>query len=130
MPSPLDQLRLALRSTEPTDVLTASWEAFDLGQRAADAVVWEDGFDDLQALAAAHACTEARDLLPLPRDGQPIPLPEPPASALADCAAILLATGTALTALSARAGTDTSVLLDAAGLAEDAAHALVTLRTS
>ncbi|ARQ69182.1 hypothetical protein [Streptomyces marincola] len=129
MPTPpesLDTLRPALGSTSTTEVLHASWEAFDLALRVADAVTWLDGVDELRALAAARACAGGRALLPLPRDGRPLPLPRQPAASTRACADVLRDVHRSLTAL-ARArpapDPDGDALLEAAALAEDAATA-------
>jgi hypothetical protein len=101
MPTPttLKDLHSILQGSPPLDVLNASWEAFDLGQRAADGVVWEEGFDEIRALAAAQTCTAGRALLPLPRNGRPFPLPGPPGESIEACAALLRQVNGALRSL-------------------------------
>ncbi|MDT0446806.1 hypothetical protein [Streptomyces johnsoniae] len=126
-PASLDDLRPALESTSATEVLHASWEAFDLSLRVADAVTWLDGVDELRALAAARSCAAGRALLPLPQSGRPLPLPEHPAAHTDSCAGVLRDVHRALTDLARAHPTpdaDDEVLLDAAALAADAATAL------
>ncbi len=134
MPTPasLNDLPAALESTNATAVLAASWEAFDVGQRIADSVDWDDdGVDEIQTVLAAQACTAGRALLPLPRDGRPLPLPEPAADSTAACAEVLRAVHRSLIALAQTfASPDNTPLLEAAAFADDAARALDALRAA
>jgi hypothetical protein len=134
MPAPttLKDLHSILQGSPPLDVLNASWEAFDLGLRAADGVVWEEGFDEIRALAAAQTCTAGRALLPLPRSGRPFPLPGPPRDSVEACAALLRQVNGALRSLpQGSEGADSlhpDDLIRVADLAMEAAETLDALR--
>ncbi|MDT0319313.1 hypothetical protein [Streptomyces millisiae] len=128
-PAPLAELHEALRSDQPIEVLDASWEAFDLGAQAADAVAWTDGFDELQSLAAAQICTEGRDMFFPPQTGSPPPLPESRDEALDSCAELLRHVHRALIELSNHPQVPTDSVLNAAALAEKAALSLESIRT-
>ena len=130
IPAPLATLYEALRSDQPTDVLDASWEAFDLGERAADAVAFTDGFDELQALYAAERCTAGRALFFPPQTGDSPPLPEPPEEALKVAAALLRHVHQALTALRSHPQVPTDSVLNAAAVAEEAARSLESIQAS
>lgn len=88
-------LRAALKADDSHARLAAAWEVLDLGRQAADAIVWQDGYDEVQALAAGQEAVAGRALLPLP-GGSPVSLSEttPPAAAesagLLDRAAVVL----------------------------------------
>ncbi|MCC3650649.1 hypothetical protein LIX60_03915 [Streptomyces sp. S07_1.15] len=51
---------------------------FDVAGRAADAVTWEPGSDELRALLASRACFAGRRLLPLPETLRSADLQAPP----------------------------------------------------
>jgi hypothetical protein len=128
----LNDLRLHLKSTNPIDVLTASWEVFDLGERAAGEIAWHEEFDEIQALGAAQACSAGRALLPLPSTGQPLHLPGTAEENVNACAVLLQAVRRALSSLSPSSHDELhrpEDLVKAAALAEEAAEALTTLRT-
>ncbi|MGP4112328.1 hypothetical protein ACTWP5_15625 [Streptomyces sp. 4N509B] len=128
--STLNDLHLILKSANPIDVLHASWEVFDLGERAAGDAAWHDGFDEIQALGAAQACSSGRALLPLPRTGRPLHLPGTPEENVNACAELLQAVQRALSSLSSHSeAQQPEDLVTAAALAEEAAEALATLRT-
>jgi hypothetical protein len=129
-PTTLNDLHLNLRSTNPIDVLNASWEVFDLGERAAGDVVWHHDFDEIQALGAAQACSAGRALLPLPNTGRPLQLPGTPEENANACAALLQAVHQALTSLPFHSEPHhPEDLATAAALAKEAAEALTPLRT-
>lgn len=124
----LTELHEALRSDEPKDVLDASWEAFDLGIQAADAVAWIDGFDELQALVAGQICLAGRAMFFPPQDGSPPPLPESREEALSRCAALLIHVHEALIALTGCPHVPAESVLKAADLAQQAAQSLKSIR--
>jgi hypothetical protein len=132
-PTTLNELHVVLKSADPIDVLHASWETFDLGERAADGVAWRDDFDDIQSLGAAQACSAGRALLPLPETGRPLPLLENPEESVSACAVLLQEVHRALSSLSSESPAGASLrpadLTAAAALAKEAAEALATLRT-
>ncbi|WP_327278440.1 hypothetical protein OG609_44325 [Streptomyces sp. NBC_01224] len=78
-PTPIEDLEAALgaalESAELSGVLAAAWDTFDLVERVADAVTWDGGGDELEAMTAAQACSAGRQLLPLPEHGRPYDLP-------------------------------------------------------
>ncbi|GAB2872848.1 hypothetical protein [Streptomyces mayteni] len=124
----MTELHEALRSDEPKDVLDASWEAFDLGVQAADAVAWTDGFDELQALAAGQVCLAGRAMFFPPQAGSPPSLPGSRAEALSRCAALLRHVHEALIALTDCPQVPTESVLTAADLAQQAAQSLESIR--
>ncbi|MGK5534317.1 hypothetical protein [Streptomyces sp. URMC 129] len=121
MTTALDDLHLALDSTDSTTVLHAAWEAFNVGQQVSDAVAWHDDYDEILVLAAAQACTTGQAMLLPPRTGGPTPLPPLSANSVPACAALLEHVHRSLTALSRHAE---GPLLDAATAAENAARSL------
>ena len=130
VPSPVAYLHDALSSSQPTEILCACWEAFDLGERAADAVAWTEGFDELQALYAAERCTAGRALFFPPQAGESPALPEPPEEALRAAAELLRQVHQALTGLTGHPQVPTESALDAAALALEAAQSLESIRAS
>jgi hypothetical protein len=92
-----------LASPDVPSQLAACWDVFDAAMRTADAVVWHEGVDAMVALLAGAACAKARNFLPLPLEGTPIPAarlsPEPET---ANELAALLETATALLGSAAR----------------------------
>ncbi|WP_129840336.1 hypothetical protein [Streptomyces sp. RFCAC02] len=120
----------ALGSDQPIDVLNASWEAFDLGERAADAVAWAEGFDELQALYAAERCAAGRAMFFPPQASTSPTLPDPPEEALRAAAELLRHVHRALTALSGNAEVPGETALSAAALALEAAQSLESIRAS
>lgn len=75
LPEVLKPVGVALDSTSRAEVVAAVWEAFDVAERVADAVAFEDGSGELQALVAARASTVGRSLLPPPESGRPVDVP-------------------------------------------------------
>ncbi|MET9595689.1 hypothetical protein ABZY45_32895 [Streptomyces sp. NPDC006516] len=128
MNTSINTLDEALASSSPSTVLAAAWDALDLGARVADAVTWDGTGDELLALTAAQSCSAARSLLPLPEQGQPIPLEaseiQPGPGGLAPYADLL---GRAHRALADLAGQDVQ-LSEAAEHAATAARALAAAR--
>ncbi|WP_329151200.1 hypothetical protein OG275_38225 (plasmid) [Streptomyces niveus] len=114
-----------------TAVLASAWDAFDLAGQAADAVAWETGSDELQALTAAQACTDARALLPIPQTGRPAARPAVgrEATALAPYVGLMRRTGTALAGLDTGEDAESRrALQEASRLAAVAADALGAVR--
>jgi hypothetical protein len=50
LPEVLKPVDVALDSTSRAEVVAAVWEAFDVAEQVADAVAFEDGSGELQAL--------------------------------------------------------------------------------
>lgn len=129
----LKPLDAALDSTDRPQIMAAAWEAFDVAERVADAVAFEEGSDELQALIAAQASAAGRDLLPLPESGQPIdvPSPSPGAEGLAPYVSLLHHAQAALERMSTEPGVEDdgrAVMREAAGKAATAAGALLATR--
>ncbi|MFI8105400.1 hypothetical protein [Streptomyces sp. NPDC086023] len=123
-----------LESEDTAVALAAVWEVFHLCGGVADAVAFEEGSDELQALVASQKCAAARDLVPLPTTGSavPVPLPGPGVDGLDPYVRLLAQVEETLVRL---AGTADSVgegagqvLAEAASLASGAAAALAAVR--
>ncbi|MEU2134149.1 hypothetical protein [Streptomyces sp. NPDC018352] len=134
-PTPIEELEAALGPTpnpaELSGVLAAAWDAFDLVGRVADAVTWDGGGDELEAMVAAQACSAGRQLLPLPEHGRPYDLPPVPpgAAALVPHVQLLRLVQAALDRVAAaEAGEGRAVLERAAGHARSGADALAAVR--
>ncbi|MCX4799841.1 hypothetical protein OG497_39035 [Streptomyces sp. NBC_01242] len=134
-PTPIEELETALgaalESAELSGVLAAAWDAFDLVERVADAVTWDGGGDELEAMIAAQACSAGRRLLPLPEHGRPYDLPPVPpgAAALVPHVRLLRLVQAALDRVAAtEAGEGRTVLEQAAGHARSGADALAAVR--
>lgn len=69
--------------------MAAVWNLFDVGERLADALAWQDGVDPVQAMAAAQSCRLALRYLTAPSSGRPVATPSPGPDAAADCARLL-----------------------------------------
>ncbi|UCM88020.1 hypothetical protein [Streptomyces marincola] len=129
----LEDVSAALESADAVEVMTASWEAFNMGERIADAAAFEEGFDELQAAVAAQVCVRGQTLLPLPADGAPVPLPGPPTASADACAVLLRTVHRSLSALARTPEVPDEArdsLARAASLAEDGAACLSALRTA
>lgn len=75
--SALMVLEAQLESDDAAAVLAAVWGAFTVATEVADAIAFEEGSDEMQALSAAQQCMAGRDLLPLPQSGLPVEVPAP-----------------------------------------------------
>ncbi|MFC7841860.1 hypothetical protein [Streptomyces sp. NPDC057382] len=120
-------------STDRSRVMVAAWETFDVAERVAGAVAFEEGSDELRALIAAQASAAGRDLLPLPETGQPIdvPSPSPGAEGLAPYVHLLQHAREALERTAAGPGLaeeGRAVMQEAADKAATAAEALLATR--
>ncbi|MFD6936914.1 hypothetical protein ACFWAP_12280 [Streptomyces goshikiensis] len=73
--SVLMDLDARLDSEDARAVLSAVWDVFTVATEVADAVTFEEGSDELQAMSAAQQCMGGRDLLPVPQDGMPVEVP-------------------------------------------------------
>jgi hypothetical protein len=129
----LKPVAVALDSTSRSEVVAAAWEAFDVAERVADAIAFEDGSDELQALVAAQASAAGRSLLPLPESGRPldVPAPSPGTEGLAPYVDLLRRAQAALERVAAGPGAEEdsrAVLRQAAGEAGTAAEALLVTR--
>ncbi|MFI1392544.1 hypothetical protein [Streptomyces griseoaurantiacus] len=60
----LEPVAVALDSTSRSEVVAAAWEALDVAERVADAITFEDGSDELQALVAAQASAAGSPVAP------------------------------------------------------------------
>ncbi|MFE9636612.1 hypothetical protein [Streptomyces sp. NPDC006463] len=78
------ELDAQLDSEDTAAVLSAVWDMFTVATKGADAITFEEGSDELQAMLAAQQCMAGRDLLPLPQSGTPVEVTRrrrvPPAS--------------------------------------------------
>ncbi|MFC5724157.1 hypothetical protein ACFP1Z_28720 [Streptomyces gamaensis] len=119
-----------LDSPDLTIVLASAWEAFALGERAADASAWAPGHDEVQALTAAQACAAGRSLLPLPATASVVAEYVPDSEhALLPCADLLLHTRNVLDQLAAATVSEgCGHLREAAEHAGRAARALQRVR--
>ncbi|MGC8923527.1 hypothetical protein AB7952_33430 [Streptomyces sp. PG2] len=129
----LKPVAVALDSTSRSEVVAAAWEVFDVAERVADAIAFEDGSDELQALVAAQASAAGRSLLPLPESGRPLDVPPPTSGAegLAPYVDLLRRAQAALERVAAGPGAEEdsrAVLRQAAGEAGTAAEALLVTR--
>lgn len=75
--SALMELEAQLDSEDTVAVLSAVWDVFTVATEVADAITFEEGSDELQAMMAAQQCTAGRDLLPLPQSGRPVEVTVP-----------------------------------------------------
>ncbi|TLQ38940.1 hypothetical protein [Streptomyces marianii] len=122
----------ALFSPDPAHVLAAAWDAFDAAGQVADAVAWEPGSDELQALFAAQSCAAGRALLPLPESSRPTGVSTPDAgpAGLEPWVTLLRRVHEALTRLSTeQSAEDRTVLEEAARHAAAGADALAIVRS-
>ncbi|HEY9373086.1 hypothetical protein [Streptomyces sp.] len=120
-----------LASSEPRQVFAAAWEAFDVAGRVADAVTWEVGSDELQALVAAQSCSAGQALLPPPESGRPAETPvlAEGAEGLDPWVDLLRQVEAALVQLSdGQSAEARAVLVEAAGHADVGATALAAVR--
>ncbi|MFB7090778.1 hypothetical protein [Streptomyces sp. NPDC056296] len=129
----LKPLGAALDSTDRAQVMAAAWEAFAVAEEVADAVAFEEGGDELQALIAAQASAAGRSLLPLPGSGHPVDVPplSPGAKGLAPYVELLRHVQATLEHAAAEPGTDEdgrAAVREAAGKAATAAGALLATR--
>jgi hypothetical protein len=124
----VEDLAVALAGERPEAVLAASWDVLDLAQRVADAVTWEEGFDELHAMAAAEACASGLAGLLPPGDGQPVGVPGDPSIAVAPCVELLELAARRLTAVAQREPASASRLRELAGHAAGAGRALKLVR--
>ncbi|MGZ3113531.1 hypothetical protein [Streptomyces sp. H62] len=133
LPDVLKPLDAALDSTDRSEAMAAAWEALAVAEKVADAVAFEEGGDELQALIAAQASAAGRSLLPLPSTGRPVDVPPPPpgAQGLAPYVELLRHVQAALEHAAAAPGTEEdgrAVAREAAGKAATAADALLAAR--
>ncbi|MFJ6934760.1 hypothetical protein [Streptomyces sp. NPDC101132] len=132
--SVLVDLGAQLDSEDAAVVLAAAWEVFQVCGGVSDAVAFEEGSDELQALVAAQKCAAGRDLMPLPTTGGPVPVPSPGpgAGGLDPYVRLLAHVEQALVRLAATADSvgegAAQVLGEAASLASGAAAALAAVR--
>lgn len=73
----LDVLADQLGNEYGQEAAAAAWDILNLGERLADAAVWQNGVDSVQAMAAAQSCREARRYLLSPASGRPAQAPQP-----------------------------------------------------
>lgn len=85
----LDVLADQLRNEYGQEAAAAAWDILNLGERLADAAVWQYGVDSVQAMAAAQSCREARRYLLSPASGRPVQAPQPSRAATGSCARLL-----------------------------------------
>jgi hypothetical protein len=124
----MEDLAAALAGERAEVVLAASWDVLDLAQRVADAVTWAEGFDELNAMAAAEACaTGLAGLLP-PGDGQSVEVLGDPSTAVASCVELLELAARRLTAVAQREPADASRLREVASHAAGAGRAMKLVR--
>ncbi|WP_395575776.1 hypothetical protein [Streptomyces sp. BK79] len=134
LPHVLKPLDAALDATDRSEAMAAAWEAFAVAEQVADAVAFEEGGDELQALVAAQASAAGRSLLPLPGSGRPVdvvPRPSPGADGLAPYVELLRHVQAALEQVAAGPGMGEegrAVVREAAGKAAVAADALLATR--
>ncbi|MFG2331033.1 hypothetical protein ACGFMM_15575 [Streptomyces sp. NPDC048604] len=127
----LSETKSMLASSEPRQVLVASWDALDVTRRVASTVTWEAGSDELQALAASQSCMAGRALLPLPGSGRPLEASviEAGPEGLEPWVELLHEVRDALVRLSdGQSDEARAVLVAAAGHADAGAVALATVR--
>ncbi|MER6314440.1 hypothetical protein ABT237_11805 [Streptomyces sp. NPDC001581] len=77
MTTALMDLDARLDSEATVAVLGAVWDVFTVAAEVADAVTFEEGSDELQAMSAAQQCMAGRNLLPLPQSGVPVEVAAP-----------------------------------------------------
>ncbi|MEU5811538.1 hypothetical protein [Streptomyces sp. NPDC047718] len=134
MSSPtLMDLSAQLDSDDTLTVLSGAWDALTVATEVADAIAFDEGSDELQALLAAQQCMEGRDRLPLPTAGRPVSAERPGlwAASLTPYVHLLQHVDAALTRISETAdGTAEAQqsLLLTAQLAANAARALSFVR--
>ncbi|MEV6685081.1 hypothetical protein AB0N28_07040 [Streptomyces sp. NPDC051130] len=75
--SALADLDAQLDSDDTLTILSAVWDVFTVVTKVADAITFDEGSDELQAMSVARQCMAGRDLLPLPQSGSPVNLPAP-----------------------------------------------------
>ncbi|MEV8534707.1 hypothetical protein [Streptomyces sp. NPDC051211] len=80
--SALTDLGAQLDSEDAATVLAAVWDVLTLTAELADAITFEEGSDELQAMVVAQKCSQARDRLPLPARGEPVQATAPPPGAV------------------------------------------------
>lgn len=85
----LQALAASLDSDDMQQVMAAVWNLFDVGERLADVLAWQDGVDPVQARAAAQSCRLALRYLTAPSFGRPVATPHPGPDAAADYARLL-----------------------------------------
>ncbi|MFD9410152.1 hypothetical protein ACFWBN_24515 [Streptomyces sp. NPDC059989] len=120
-----------LDSEDAAAVLAAAWDVLEMTTGLCDAIAFDEGSDELQAMVAAQKCSEGRDLLPLPTTGGPVtaPPPEPGAAGLVPYVRLLEHVGGALARLAAgRSEAEAQGLGRAGELAAGAAAALAVVR--
>uniref|UniRef100_A0AAU2K102 Uncharacterized protein n=1 Tax=Streptomyces sp. NBC_00049 TaxID=2903617 RepID=A0AAU2K102_9ACTN len=76
-PSALMELDAQLDSEDTVAVLAAVWDVFTVATEVADAITFEEGSDELQAMTAAQQCMAGRGLLPLPQSGRAVEVAAP-----------------------------------------------------
>ncbi|WP_031152917.1 hypothetical protein [Streptomyces erythrochromogenes] len=131
--SALVELDARLDSEDTVTALAAAWDAFTLAVEVADSITFEEGNDELQAMAAAQQSMAGRDLLPLPQSGSGVEAtaPAPGADGIGAHVRLLEHVSGSLTRLSAAEGTGAEAarcLGRAADLAAGAAEALSRVR--
>ncbi len=75
MTTALVELDAQLDSEDGAAVLAAVWDVFTVATEVADAVTFEEGSDELQAMSAAQQCMAGRGVLPVPKSGLPVKVP-------------------------------------------------------
>jgi hypothetical protein len=124
----MEDLAAALAGGRAEGVLAASWDVLDVAQRVADAVTWAEGFDEVQAMAAAEACAAGLAGLLPPGDGEPVGVPGDLSIAVAPCVELLELAARRLTAVAEREPAAASRLREVAGHAAGAGRALRVVR--
>ncbi|WP_328741251.1 hypothetical protein OHA91_39595 (plasmid) [Streptomyces erythrochromogenes] len=127
--SALMELDARLDSKNTVAVLAAAWDAFTLAAEVADAITFEEGSDELQAMAAAQQSMAGRDLLPLPQSGWAVEAtaPAPGAAGLDRHVHLLEHVSGSLTRLSSAAVIDVEAARSLGRAAELAAGAALAL---
>ncbi|MGW2110023.1 hypothetical protein [Streptomyces sp. NPDC001948] len=85
----LDVLADQLEAEHGREIAAAAWAIVGLGERLADAAVWQNGVDSVRAMAAAQSCREARRYLLAPTCGRSVQTPRPTSDATSSCARLL-----------------------------------------
>ncbi|MFD9081689.1 hypothetical protein [Streptomyces erythrochromogenes] len=127
--SALVELDARLNSEDTVTALAAAWDVFTLATEVADAITFEEGNDELQAMTAAQQSMAGRNLLPLPQSGRAVKLaaPTPGADGLGPHVRLLEHLSGSLTRLSVAEATDAEAARSLGRAAELAAGAALAL---
>ncbi|MGW5343413.1 hypothetical protein [Streptomyces sp. HUAS TT3] len=128
MSAALTTLTTRLDTDDTLMVLAAAWDALTVAAETCDAVAFEEGSDELQAMLASTHCLDARARLPLPASGAPLsaPDPEPGPAGLAPYVRLLDHTAAALTRLAATAEQGSEDAQHSLGIASELAASAAT----